>query len=167
MGLKNLIESIIVASRWLLAVFYVGLAVTLLLYAIQFSGKVVKLAQNLFIYSENAFLLAVLGLIDSALVAGLLVMVMLSSYDNFVARLDGEAGTSRDVAAFRLDPGSLKLKLALAIVAISSIHLLQAFMDVDRQTDDSVMWRIAIHLTFLAGALMLGLLDRWSAAKKG
>jgi uncharacterized protein (TIGR00645 family) len=94
-------------------------------------------------------------------------MVMLSSYDNFVARLEGTESNQRDVAAFRLDPGSLKLKLSLAIVAISSIHLLQAFMDVERLSEASVMWRIAIHVTFLAGALLLGVLDRWSAAKKG
>jgi len=161
MSLQKLIERIILASRWLLVVFYLGLAVSLAFYAASFVLKVGKIAGGFHIFGEDDLLLQMLKLIDSALVAGLVVMVMLSSYDNFVSRLDqNEAGGPNFGWLGRLDPGNLKIKVASAIVAISSIHLLQVFLNIGRFTDSQVFWLVMIHLAFVGSALFLGVLDR-------
>jgi uncharacterized protein (TIGR00645 family) len=160
--LQRVVERTILASRYVLVVFYVGLAVALLLFAGQFVLKIASLALAFPFDDETEVLLAMLQLIDKALVAGLVVMVMLSSYDNFVAKLDGGAEAQKIAWIGRLDPGSLKIKVASAIVAISSIHLLQIFMNAGNYTYDDIYWKVVIHVVFIASALFLGVLDRMS-----
>lgn len=160
--LQKIIERTILASRYVLVVFYVGLAIALVIFAGQFVIKIAKLATGFPFSDENEMLLGMLQLIDKALVAGLVVMVMLSSYDNFVAKLDGGAETQKIAWIGRLDPGSLKIKVASAIVAISSIHLLQIFMNSSGFTYDDIFWKVIIHVVFIFSALFLGLLDRMS-----
>jgi len=99
-----------------------------------------------------------LGLIDAALVAGLIVMVMLSSYENFVSRLDGADHQLTWLG--KLDTGSLKIKVASSIVAISSIHLLQIFLNLQQYSSEQVMWATIVHLTFVVSALLLAVLDK-------
>jgi uncharacterized protein (TIGR00645 family) len=161
-SLQKVIERTILASRYVLVAFYVGLAVALLIFAGQFVLKIASLAIKFPFDDETEVLLAMLQLIDKALVAGLVVMVMLSSYDNFVAKLDGGAETQKIAWIGRLDPGSLKIKVASAIVAISSIHLLQIFMNATNFTNDDIYWKVVIHIVFIASALFLGVLDRMS-----
>ncbi len=160
--LQKVVERTILASRYVLVVFYVGLAVALLIFAGQFVLKIVSLAVTFPFDDETEVLLAMLQLIDKALVAGLVVMVMLSSYDNFVAKLDGGAEAQKIAWIGRLDPGSLKIKVASAIVAISSIHLLQIFMNAANYSNDDIYWKVVIHVVFIASALFLGVLDRMS-----
>jgi uncharacterized protein (TIGR00645 family) len=113
---------------------------------------------------ENETILAMLTLIDGALVAGLMVMVMISTYENYVSRFDDE---NTDLSWLgKVDSGSLKIKVASAIVAISSIHLLQIFLNVGRYQDNQVMWALLLHLTFIVSALLLGILDRIVAGGK-
>ncbi|MCU0983930.1 MAG: TIGR00645 family protein [Acetobacteraceae bacterium] len=161
-SLQKVVERTILASRYVLVVFYVGLAVALVIFAGQFVIKIASLATKFPFEDETQVLLAMLQLIDKALVAGLVVMVMLSSYDNFVAKLDGGAETQKIAWIGRLDPGSLKIKVASAIVAISSIHLLQIFMNAASFTNDDIYWKVIIHVVFIASALFLGVLDRMS-----
>jgi uncharacterized protein (TIGR00645 family) len=148
------------ASRHLLTVFYVGLAVALGLYAIRFVWKLWKYAEGLLSVSDSDSLLGLLYLLDSALVAGLVTMVAISSYDSLVARLstDDDAREMEWVGA--VDPSNLKIKLAVAIVAISSIHLLQIFLKVRDYTDREITWSLAIHGMFLAGVVALAVMDR-------
>jgi uncharacterized protein (TIGR00645 family) len=148
------------ASRHLLTVFYVGLAVALGLYAIRFVWKLWKYAEGLLSVSDSDSLLGLLYLLDSALVAGLVTMVAISSYDSLVARLskDDDAREMEWVGA--VDPSNLKIKLAVAIVAISSIHLLQIFLKVRDYTDREIAWSLAIHGMFLAGVVALAVMDR-------
>jgi uncharacterized protein (TIGR00645 family) len=105
-------------------------------------------------------LLAMLALIDGALVASLIVMVMISGYENFVSSFDENNGQERLSWIGKLDAGSLKIKVASAIVAISSIHLLQAFMNIGNFTSEQLLWLTIIHMVFVASALLLGVLDR-------
>src|SRR5690606_33579100 len=104
---------------------------------------------------EAQMILAMLGLIDAALVASLVLMVMISSYENFVSRFD-EAKVELSWLG-KLDAGSLKVKVASAIVAISSIHLLQVFLNITEFTDSQVMWLTIMHMAFVASAVALGL----------
>ena len=98
-----------------------------------------------------------LGLIDAALVASLIVMVMISGYENFVSRFDD---ADADVSFLgKLDSGSLKIKVASSIVAISSIHLLQVFLNANQYTDGKIMWLTLMHIAFVVSAVMLGYLE--------
>lgn len=105
-------------------------------------------------------ILGALSLIDLALIAGLIVMVMLSGYENFVSRLDLEEAEKAISWLGKLDPGTLKLKVAAYIVAISAIQLLRAYMNVDQVPNDKLLWLTIIHLTFVVSALLLAVMDR-------
>lgn len=157
-SLELLVERIILSSRWILVVFYLGLVAALAIYAVSFLNKFAKVAMNVFTYDDAEMILAMLALIDAALVASLILMVMIAGYENFVSRFD-EAGD--DVSFLgKLDSGSLKIKVASSIVAISSIHLLQVFLNAQQYTDAKLMWLTLIHLAFVASALMLGFLEQ-------
>jgi uncharacterized protein (TIGR00645 family) len=165
--LELIVESVILASRWLLVVFYLGLALALAIYAVSFGGKLWEFASKAFVLDDTDMILKMLGLIDAALIASLVVMVIISGYENFVSRFDAEdevhwLGT--------IDAGSLKIKVASTIVAISSIHLLQIFLNAAKYTNDNLMWFTLIHLAFVVSALFLAYIDvmtnKAKAAKK-
>lgn len=166
-AMQNLLNRLVIASRHVLVVFYLGLAVALAAYAFHFAAKVAKFVQTAFgPVSDTDLLLSLLYLVDSALVASLVAMVALSSYDSLVSRLVNDAGQSKIAWISNLDPGNLKLKVSIAIIAISSIHLLQKFMNVDSLPDRELAWAVAIHCVFVLGALGLGVLDRLQADGK-
>lgn len=159
--LEYIIERVILSSRWLLVIFYLGLAIALALYGISFSVKLWKVAIHVFDYEANDMILALLGLIDAALVASLIVMVMISGYENFVSRFDDEHDDKGQVSFLgKLDSGSLKIKVASSIVAISSIHMLQVFLNLEQYAESTLMWTVAMHLTFVMSAVMLGFLEK-------
>ena len=163
-SLELLVEKIILSSRWILVVFYLGLVAALAVYAVSFGYKFLKVAGSVFEYSEAEMILAMLGLIDAALVASLIVMVMISGYENFVSRFDG---ADNDLSFLgKLDAGSLKIKVASSIVAISSIHLLQVFMNANQFTASRIMWLTIMHLAFVVSAVMLGFLEKLMAKPK-
>jgi uncharacterized protein (TIGR00645 family) len=163
-SLELLVERIILSSRWILVIFYLGLAASLAVYAVSFGYKFLKVAAGVFDYDEADMILAILGLIDAALVASLIVMVMISGYENFVSRFD----EADDEVSFlgKLDSGSLKIKVASSIVAISSIHLLQIFLNATQYENAKLMWLTIMHLAFVASALLLGYLERIMAKAK-
>ena len=157
--LELFVESVILASRWLLVVFYIGLGLALALYAVSFGFKLWDFASHLIGMDETQTILKILALIDAALIASLVVMVIISGYENFVSRFDNDD----DVHWLgQIDAGSLKIKVASTIVAISSIHLLQIFLNVPQYTDQQIMWYTILHITFIASALFLALIDRIS-----
>src|SRR3954447_19504669 len=151
--LELFIEKIILASRWLLVVFYVGLGLALAIYALAFAKKLVGFAAAVTMMDDTDTILKMLGLIDAALVASLVVMVIISGYENFVSRFDDQDGGVHWLGT--IDVGSLKVKVASTIVAISSIHLLQVFLNSSSYTIDQLMWLTIIHLAFVVSALML------------
>jgi uncharacterized protein (TIGR00645 family) len=157
--MESLIERLILASRWILVVFYIGLGAALAVYAVSFILKFVHVAQDALSANENEMILNMLGLIDAALVASLIVMVMISSYENFVSRFESPETTQLSWLG-KLDSGSLKIKVASSIVAISSIHLLQVFLNIEQYADNKVMWLTLLHLTFIVSALLLGHLEK-------
>ena len=164
-SLELFVERIILSSRWILVVFYLGLVAALAVYAVSFLYKFLKVAKNVFVYDDAQMILAMLGLIDAALVASLILMVMIAGYENFVSRFD-EA--EQDVSFLgKLDSGSLKIKVASSIVAISSIHLLQVFLNVQQYTDGRLMWLTLMHLAFVISAVLLGFLEQIMGKLKG
>jgi uncharacterized protein (TIGR00645 family) len=164
-ALERTIENLILASRWLLVVFYLGLALALGLYALTFIMKLQEFAGKVFTLAEADSLLKMLGLIDAALVASLAVMVIISGYENFVSRFD-ESESAELSWLGKIDAGSLKIKVASTIVAISSIHLLQVFLNSKQYDGTQLMWLTIMHMAFVFSALFLGLIDRIASGTK-
>lgn len=162
--LELAIESIILASRWLLVTFYVGLAIALVIYAVSFLKKLVEFASTVWVLNDTDTILKMLGLIDAALVASLVVMVIISGYENFVSRFDGHEDQVHWLGT--IDVGSLKIKVASTIVAISSIHLLQVFLNSAQYTDRQLMWLTLMHMAFVVSALILAYIDRLTGLSK-
>jgi uncharacterized protein (TIGR00645 family) len=162
--LEKLIENLILASRWLLVVFYLGLAVALAIYAFAFALKLGGFFGSVMALGETDLLLKMLSLIDAALVASLIVMVIISGYENFVSSFDDNEAQLSWLG--KIDVGSLKIKVASTIVAISSIHLLQVFLNLTQYTTMQLMWFTIIHLTFVLSALFLGLIDKIMSSTK-
>jgi uncharacterized protein (TIGR00645 family) len=162
--LEHLIEAIILASRWLLVVFYLGLAAALALYAVAFGGKLMDFLLNVADLGETDTILKMLSLIDAALVASLVVMVIISGYENFVSRFDKAEGELAWLG--KIDAGSLKIKVASTIVAISSIHLLQVFLNAAQYSEPKLMWLTIMHMAFVVSALFLAYIDKVMAETK-
>ncbi len=162
--LERTIEKLLFACRWLLAPMYLGLSLALLGLAIKFFQEVVHSLGNILNLAETDLVLIVLSLIDLVLVGSLIVMVMLSGYENFVSRIDMSSGEQSPAWLGKLDSGTLKLKVAASIVAISSIHLLRIFMNAQDTPNDKIVWYVVLHLTFVVSAVLLGVLDRMAFA---
>ena len=158
--MEKIIERLLFASRWLLAPICLGLGLALVLLGIKFFDELFHSLAHVMELSEAEVVLSLLSLVDLTLVAGLIVMVMFAGYENFVSRIETEGSEDNLSWIGKLDSGSLKLKVAASIVAISSIHLLRAFMDAQKIENDKLMWYVIIHLTFVVSAVMLGVLDR-------
>ena len=153
-------ENVLYASRWLLAPIYIGLSLALLALGIKFFQEVLHVLPAVLAIKEADLVLITLSLVDIALVGGLIVMVMLSGYENFVSAIDIKEGSEKLDWLGKLDAGSLKQKVAASIVAISSIHLLKAFMNAPQIANDKLMWYVIIHMTFVLSALGMALVDR-------
>ena len=158
---EHTVENIILASRWLLVVFYLGLTAALGLYAISFIRKLWEYFSKVMVLEETDAILKILSLIDASLVASLVVMVIISGYENFVSRFDNVSESNAELSWLgKIDASSLKIKVASTIVAISSIHLLQVFLNADQYTEGKMMWLTIIHMAFVLSALLLALIDK-------
>ena len=177
--MEKTIEKLLFASRWILAPVYLGMSLALVALGIKFFMELYHLLHDVWSMSESGLVLMLLALVDMVLVGSLIVMVMFSGYENFVSALDVDTGGEKLSWLGKLDANSLKLKVASSIVAISSIHLLRAFMEaparikvgneeiIDPSWETKLMWLVIIHLTFVASALLMGVLDRITAKSHG
>jgi uncharacterized protein (TIGR00645 family) len=164
--MQAILDKLLLSSRWLLAVFFIGLMLALAAYAVRFVYKLGKFANGIFVNDDNRILIDLLHLLDSALVASLVVMVALASYDSLVSRLAQIEDPKQISWVSNIDPGNLKIKLSTALIAISAIHLLQIVMQVSDYDDRSIIWAVVIHGMFLFGVLSLGILDKLTAGSK-
>lgn len=160
--MERLLEKVLFASRWILAPIYLGLALVLFAVGIKFFQEAYHLLGHIWEIKESEMILTILAMIDLVLVASLVIMVMFSGYENFVSQIDVEGKETEIGWLGKLDAGTLKLKVAASIVAISSIHLLAVFLNVSETSNDKILWYILLHLTFVVSALLMGVLDRIS-----
>ena len=160
--MEKLLEKFLYKSRWLLAPLYLGLSLILIALAVKFFQEMVHVVPHLMAYTESELILVVLSFVDMTLVGGLIIMVVLSGYENFVSNLDIDDSTEKLGWLGKLDAGSLKQKVAASIVAISSIHLLKTFMNLQNVPTEKVMWYVIMHLTFVISAFMMSLIDKFS-----
>lgn len=157
--MERLIENTMYRARWLLAPIYLGLSLALIALGLKFFQEVYHLLIHILEMKEADMILVVLSLIDIAMVGGLLVMVMMSGYENFVSTLDVAEGEEKLSWLGKMDSSSLKAKIAASIVAISSIHLLKVFMGAETVDNAKIMWYILLHITFVGSAFAMGYLD--------
>ena len=159
-SVEEILERILFMARWLLAPLYLGLGIAVSALVVKFFEELFHMMHTLITVPEAGMVLTLLSLVDLSLVGSLLVMVMLSGYENFVSSLDIGENAERPEWLGKLDANTLKLKVAVSIVAISSIHLLSVFMEIDHTPNDKLMWFVILHLTFVVSALLLAVLDR-------
>lgn len=167
---KRTIGSMIFFSRWLQAPLYFGLIVAQCIYVYRFMLELWHLLHNVFggnsEFSENMIMLAVLGLIDVVMIANLLIMVIVGGYETFVARLNLDGHPDQPEWLSHVNAGVLKVKLAMALIGISSIHLLKTFIGIAEHSNAQVFWQVIIHLTFLVSAWVLAVIDRMTISPK-
>lgn len=163
--LELLLERVIIGCRWLQAPLYLGLVIVLGVVVVKFPFKIWDLLVKALTAEEADLVLAVLSLVDLIMVANLVVMVIISGYENFVSHIETEGMTDKLSWFGKLDAGSLKIKLASSIVAISSIHLLQRFLEANTIDNDKLYVLIVMHLAFVVSALLLTYIDRIASAK--
>ena len=157
---EKVLESFLFASRWLLAPFYFGLAISLVVLLIKFLAELGHLVTHAFTSTETQVILGVLALVDLSLTASLIVIVIFSGYENFVSKIDHSGHEDWPEWMGTIDFTALKLKLLSSIVAISAIQLLKSFMEVKTLTDREIMWLVIIHVVFVVSSVLLALSDR-------
>jgi len=157
-------EKFIFASRWLMAPFYLGLIAALAALLMVFARDIVDEVMKIGALNETDIIVWVLSLIDLSLAANLLIMVIFAGYENFVSKMDIGDHPDRPSWIGKVDFSGMKLKLVASIVAISAIHLLRAFMEVETIDDRSLRWKVIIHVVFVISGVLLALMD-WISQK--
>lgn len=163
--LQKYLERLLFASRWLLSLFFLALALALVALTIKMGQHVFHILPRLWDAPETDVLLEVLGLIDVTFAGALIVLVIFSGYENFVSRIETGENVPWPTWMAQIDFSGLKLKLMSAIIVISAIQLLRAFMDIDKTTDREFFWFAGIHMVFVVSAVLLALTDRLSVDK--
>ncbi|MFH1870553.1 MAG: TIGR00645 family protein [Pseudomonadota bacterium] len=153
-------EFFIFWSRWLQAPLYLGLIIAQGVYVYQFMHELALLVTKAGSLSENEVMLIVLGLIDVVMIANLLIMVIIGGYETFVSRLDLEGHPDQPEWLSHVNAGVLKVKLAVALISISSIHLLRTFINAPQVEDRVIIAQIAIHVSFLLSAIAIAYTDK-------
>jgi uncharacterized protein (TIGR00645 family) len=167
---ESFLEKTIFASRWLQAPLYVGLIIAQCVYVYQFFvelwhlGHIAFSPAGTFKDPSTLIMLNVLGLIDVVMIANLLIMVIIGGYETFVSRLNLDQHPDQPEWLSHVNAGMLKVKLATALISISSIHLLKTFIEVRSPefaaAPDSVMWQVIIHCVFVFSAIALAYTDK-------
>jgi uncharacterized protein (TIGR00645 family) len=165
-AIERVLERGLFASRWLMAPFYLGLVVALLVLLGVFVHAIISEFPVLIELDEAHVILWVLTLIDLSLAANLILMVIFAGYENFVSKMDIHDHPDRPTWMGTIDFSAMKLKLLASIVAISAIQLLKVFMSVNSYTREYIIFLIVIHLTFVISGVLLALMD-YVAEKAG
>jgi len=163
------IPLLIFSSRWLQLPLYIGLIVAQGVYVVLFLKELWHLFAHAFDFSEQQIMLAVLGLIDVVMISNLLVMVIVGGYETFVSRLNLEGHPDQPEWLSHVNASVLKIKLAMAIIGISSIHLLRVFIyagqlgtETSRYTVEGVKWQAIIHVIFILSAIGIAYVEKIS-----
>lgn len=165
---EAIFEGIIFSSRWVQAPIYGGLIVGSILYTYKFLVELIHLVATVNTITEEVLMLGILTLVDISMVLNLLIMVIIGGYATFVSRIHLENHEDRPDWLQKIDAGTLKVKLAGALVGISGIHLLKSFINITNKDVEHVKWQIIIHVVFLFSTIMLAYTEKllYSSAKK-
>ena len=156
----RVLPNFIFMSRWLQAPLYLGLIVAQGVYVYRFMVELWHLVSSVHAIQETEIMLIVLGLIDVVMIANLLVMVIVGGYETFVSRLELQGHPDQPEWLSHVNAGVLKVKLATAIIGISSIHLLKTFINAPSLDDKTLLWQTVIHLAFVLSAIAIAYTER-------
>jgi uncharacterized protein (TIGR00645 family) len=163
--LELILEHFIFHSRWLMAPFYLGLIVALLILLVHFFYQLIAFVPKFAAAEGTDVTLGVLNLIELVFTGNLILIVLFSGYENFVSRLEVETHDRPDWMT-KVDFGDLKQKLMVSIVAISAIKVLEAFMNIERYDTSKLGWLVGIHVLFLGSMLVVALADKLGQSTK-
>lgn len=151
--LKQIIQKILFGSKWILVIFYFGLIVAQIIYCIKFCQETIHLIANFNEMNESNVMLGVLTLVDITMIGNLIKMIITGSYQTFIEKVH-ETGAERITSG-----GRLKVKIGLSLIGVSSIHLLQSFINATSYTDREILIKCGIHMIFVIGTIGLAYVD--------
>jgi uncharacterized protein (TIGR00645 family) len=157
--LEHAFETLIFNSRWLLAPFYFGLILSIVLLMVKFTKEFIHLVKILLHAEGSEIVIGILNLIDATLVANLLLIMVFVGYETFVSKIDTGDHEDRPDWMGKVSFSGLKIKLFASVVAISGIELLNAFMNIASFTSEQLAWKVGIHLLFVISGLLLAITD--------
>lgn len=152
-------EQIFFTARWLLAPFFAGLMLAIVALLVKFSKEMYNLLSQIFTITTDNAIISILTLVDTSLLAGLLLIIAFGGYENFVSKFSIGNHEDRPAWMGKVGFADLKLKLIGAIVAISAIELLKAFIDAGEGSNTRLAWMVGIHLTFVFSGVMFAITD--------
>jgi len=150
--IKKFIQNIIFSSRWLLIPFYLGLFITMLTYTYVYVNEIIHLIAHVGSLTKDVVLLTTLELVDIVMIANLVKMIITGSYNSFIDKHHGVEGEN-------VSSGMLKVKMSTSLIGVSSIHLLQTFINIQNVSWDDLQKQLWIHGIFVVGALILAFID--------
>src|SRR3990167_2521385 len=156
----KVLSTVLFGSRWLQVPLYLGLIVAQCVYVVQFMFELEHLVLGAMNLTEESIMLIVLGLIDVVMISNLLIMVIVGGYETFVSRLNLEGHPDEPEWLSHVNANVLKVKLATAIIGISSIHLLKSFINAPNMEEKTLLWQTIIHMTFIVSAVSIAYIDR-------
>jgi uncharacterized protein (TIGR00645 family) len=156
------LERFLLASRWLLAPFFLGLLVGLVALLVKAGQHALHIAQTLLTATESDVILNVLGLVDLTLGASLVLIIVFSGYENFITTIKSDGHADWPNWLTQIDFTGMKLKLMASIVSISAIQLLRVFMSAADRSDRELIGYAGIHLVFVVSGLLLAMTDKIS-----
>ncbi|HZX78826.1 TIGR00645 family protein [Lysobacter sp.] len=156
----NPLPALIFSSRWLQLPLYLGLIVAQGVYVVLFLKELWHLMLHATEWTEQQIMLMVLGLIDVVMISNLLIMVIVGGYETFVSRMNLQGHPDQPEWLSHVNASVLKVKLATAIIGISSIHLLKTFINAAAYDEKTIIAQTGIHVTFLLSALAIAAADR-------
>ena len=156
----SIISQLIFWSRWLQAPLYLGLIVAQGVYVYHFMVELVHLVSIANKIGEAEIMLIVLGLIDVVMIANLLIMVIIGGYETFVSRLNLREHPDQPEWLSHVNAATMKIKLSMALIGISSIHLLKTFINAENMTEVTMKWQVIIHVVFILSAIAMAYTDR-------
>lgn len=156
----RILTTILFGSRWLQVPFYLGLIAAQVVYVVHFMVELEHLVLGTLELSEEAIMLIVLGLIDVVMISNLLIMVIVGGYETFVSRLNLKGHPDEPEWLSHVNANVLKVKLATAIIGISSIHLLKTFINAPNLDQQTMMWQTIIHMAFIVSAISIAYIDK-------
>jgi len=154
-------------SRWLQAPLYFGLIGVLAVYVYEFGMGLIHLVKTARQVDDTMIMLQALDLIDVVMIANLLTMVIIGGYETFVSHLKLQDHPDQPEWLDEVNAGTMKIKLALALITISSIHLLRTFIDPNQVSNNVVMWQVIIHLTLVFSAIAIAFTNKLMVIAKG
>ena len=157
---QAIMAQLIFWSRWLQAPLYLGLIVAQGVYVYHFMIELSHLVAKTTTIGETEIMLIVLGLIDVVMIANLLIMVIIGGYETFVSRLNLKEHPDQPEWLSHVNAATMKIKLSMALIGISSIHLLKTFINAEQMNEATIKWQVLIHLTFIVSAIAMAYTDR-------